>query len=65
MALLAVGEPGRLDHRLRHRVQHRRGIARLVRIDRDHHIAVHELLLAYQGVSGEEGNATSGRTDLS
>ncbi len=35
------------------------------RIDRDHHIAVHELLLAEPGVSGEEGNATSGRADLS
>ena len=49
VALLAMGEPGRLDHRLRHRVQHRRGVARLMRNDRDHHIAIHELLLADQG----------------
>jgi hypothetical protein len=32
-------EPGRLDHRRGHRAQHRRGVAGLIRIYRDHHIA--------------------------
>jgi hypothetical protein len=32
-----VRETGRLDHRLGHRVQHRRGVARFMRIHRNHH----------------------------
>src|SRR6185437_10132774 len=40
IALFGVSEPGRLDHRLGHRVQHGRGIAGLVRVHRDQHIVV-------------------------
>src|ERR1700745_364793 len=41
VAVHAVGEPGRLDQGLGDRVQHRRGVARLVRIDRDQHLVAH------------------------
>jgi hypothetical protein len=45
-----VREPGRLDQRLGHRIQHGGGIAGLMRVHRDHHIVAQGFLLAI-GVS--------------
>jgi len=45
----SVREPGRLDHRLRHRVQRRGGVARLMRIHRDHHIVTHRIPPGHRG----------------
>ena len=44
-----VREPGRLDHCLGHRVQHRGGVARLVRVHRDHHIVAQGIPPGHRG----------------
>jgi hypothetical protein len=62
-----VGEPSTGDHSLGSRIQNGCSVARLVRIDTDHHIVVHDigLLARADDNIGEEGNATTSTANLS
>ena len=66
VARAAVGELRLVQHRAAGRIEHDQCVVGLMRVHRDQHAITHVTLLeSREHAGGEEGNATSGRANLS